>query len=95
MEGWDGQWVLLQGTRAERAVGPALTLGWRFFLCTWTPVETQLPLPQDSGTQVSCQHLQYFCTNRKVPPPNRPNRKRLPIPLGKGLKRKASLGILV
>lgn len=51
MEGWDWQWVLLQGTRAERAVGPALTLGGRFLLCAWTPVETQLLLPQYSGTQ--------------------------------------------
>lgn len=54
MEGWGAQWVWLQGTWADGDVGPASTLGVSFLLCAWTPVETQLPLPQDSGTQVSC-----------------------------------------
>ena len=63
MEGWEAQGVQLQGTWAEGAVGPALTLGVRFLLWAWTPVETQLPLPQDSGTQVGCQHVWYFGAN--------------------------------
>lgn len=50
MEGWDGQWVWLQGTWAERVLGPALTLGRSFLLSAWTPYGNPADFPQGWDT---------------------------------------------
>lgn len=44
---WDMPWLWAGGSFSVPAV----------------PMETQLPLPQGSHTQVSCQHAWYFCSN--------------------------------